>query len=60
MESRKYIFIPLILFFGIVLNGMKLSEIEGIRTLSNYDEIKNITVERMIIMKETKKKIEFM
>lgn len=48
MESKKYIFIPLILFFGIVLNGMKLSEIEGLKSLSNYDEIKNITVERIV------------
>ena len=48
MESKKYIFIPLILFFGIVLNGMKLSEIEGLKSLSNYDEIKNISVERIV------------
>ena len=48
MESRKYIFIPLILFFGIVLNGMKLSEIEGLKSLSNYDEIKDINVERIV------------
>ena len=48
MESKKYIFIPLILFFGIVLNGMKLSEIEGLKSLSNYDEIKDINVERIV------------
>ena len=48
MESKKYIFIPLILFFGIVLNGMKLSEIEGLKSLSNYDEIKDINVKRIV------------
>ena len=48
MLNRKYILIFLIFIFNTVLNGMKLSEVEGIRKLSNYDEIKNINVERIV------------
>ena len=46
--SKKCTIIFLILIFNIILNGMKLSEIEGLKSLSNYDEIKDINVERIV------------
>ncbi|WP_455046219.1 hypothetical protein [Leptotrichia trevisanii] len=46
--SKKCTIVFLVLIFNTVLNGMKLSEVEGIRKLSNYDEIKNINVERIV------------
>ena len=46
--SKKWTIVFLVLIFNTVLNGMKLSEVEGIRKLSNYDEIKNINVERIV------------
>ena len=46
--SKKCTIIFLILIFNIILNGMKLSEIEGLKSLSNYDEIKDINVKRIV------------
>ena len=48
MVNKKYVLTLFILLFSIVLKGMNLSEVEGIEKLSNYDEIKNITVERIV------------
>ena len=48
MLNKKFIFVLFILIFSITLNGMKLSELKGIRNLSNYNEVKNIEVERAV------------
>ena len=48
MLNKKIIFISFILFFSTVLNGMKLSELKSIKNLSNYNEVKDIEVERVV------------
>ena len=48
MLNKKYIFILIILIFNNILSAMKLSELEGVKKLSNYTEIKDIDVERIV------------
>ena len=48
MKNRKVILILLIIFFSNILNALKLYNIQEIERLSNYNEIKNIEVERIV------------
>lgn len=47
MENKKIILI-LLFTFGLILNAMKISDIKGTEKLSNYNEIKNFDVERVV------------
>ena len=47
MLNKKYIFI-IVLILSNILNAVKLSEVEGIKRLSNYNEVKDIDAERIV------------
>ena len=46
--NRRLILFFVFLIFNITLNAMKISDIKGTEKLSNYNELKNIEVEREI------------
>ena len=47
MKNKKIALI-FILIFSLISNAMKISDIKETKELSNYDEIKNISVERIV------------
>ena len=47
MKNKKIALI-FILIFSLISNAMKISDIKETKELSNYDEIKNITVEKVV------------
>ena len=46
--NRRLILFFIFLIFNITLNAMKISNIKGTERLSNYNELKNIEVEREV------------
>jgi len=47
-KNNKYLLLFIFIIFSNILNAIKLSEINGMNELENYNEIKNIEVERVV------------
>ena len=59
LQNKKELFVILNLIICYIASAMKISDIKGTERLSNYSEIKNINIERVVDYDNYERKGEF-